>query len=109
MSEPVLWVVTIKQSEVQLRQFPHGTELISRIPPTSTMTRDLVVNGIELWGRESSVRTLDRGMEHGHNRPIPILPVEIVFAVATWPVGMDSCRWAHGHRLRLLEDAVRID
>jgi hypothetical protein len=56
------------------------------------MTRDLVVNRIELWGRESCIRTLDRGMEHGDNRPIPILPGAIVFAVATGPIGVYSGR-----------------
>jgi hypothetical protein len=73
------------------------------------MTRDMIVNGIELWGRDCCICTLDRGMEHDHNRPIPILPVAIAFAVATGPVGVDSGRWAHGRQLRRLEDTVGLD
>jgi hypothetical protein len=42
------------------------------------------------------------------DRPETIRPVKHVFAVAIRPVGGDSGRWAHRHRLRQLEDAVVV-
>jgi len=50
--------------------------------------------------RRKIIRTLDRGMNKGCNRPISTLPVDEVDAVPMGPIGYDSGRWEAGSQRR---------
>jgi len=59
------------------------------------------------WRRGVKIeRTLDRGMKYGRDGPVSILPVSVVMAVPTGPVGWYSGRWNAGSRGRGRDDAV---